>query len=389
MRELEVSLTSLNRFGETIAPNNGQIILVPFGIPGERVRVKIIRERRDLIIGELLDVIEPSPFRQKPICPLFGVCSGCNFQHIKYEKQVEVKTKILIEQLKRITGLEEPETYLAPFRKAEETFYYRNRADFSRNRENLLGSRRKEDKRFIPIFHCYLMHKRINEILTQIQGLPPKRKSHNVLVRYGVNTGSFLVQPPMATDKIPTGQEVFFEKVLGEGFQISASSFFQVNTKKTEEIVKIILGYIDEADRVVIDAYAGVGTFSLFLGKRGERVIAIEESYTAYQDALENLKEEKNVQFLLGKTEKILPEVKGEIDAIILDPPRIGCREEVLKTVAEKEIKKLIYVSCDPTSLAWNLKILMNQGYRLIEIHPIDMFPQTYHLETITLMKKD
>ncbi|MEN2985773.1 MAG: RsmD family RNA methyltransferase, partial [Thermodesulfovibrionaceae bacterium] len=168
-------------------------------------------------------------------------------------------------------------------------------------------------------------------------------------------------------------------------FVISDSSFFQVNTYQAENLVRKVLSYINKEDKTVIDAYAGVGTFTVFLAERVEKVIAIEESHSACKDAEINTRDFKNIKYICDKTEKVLQN-KFEAEVIVLDPPRVGCVKEVLDGIVKNKIKKIIYVSCEPSTLARDLRYLREKGYRLIELQPIDMFPQTYHIENIALM---
>ncbi|MGB9822602.1 23S rRNA (uracil(1939)-C(5))-methyltransferase RlmD [Thermodesulfovibrio sp.] len=387
MKEIEIHLTGIAHLGETIGKYDGKVVFVPYGIPGETVKAKIIKDEGDYLRAEIVDLVEPSFFREDPPCKLFGVCGGCSFQHVTYSYQIKLKEIVVMEQLKRIGGFENPEEFTLLTIKADYPYNYRNRADFSINRQKLLGFKMRASHKFIHVDYCHLMHQKINEILNVLQGKTPKRKTHNVTIRYGVNTGQWLVQPEMDTEEIETGQKNYTEKLLGHEFLISAPSFFQVNTYQAEKLIETVLKYIDGDDRVIIDAYAGVGTFTVFLAKKAKRVIAIEESRSACKDAQINIKNFDNIIYLCKKTEEALYEHSIDADAIVLDPPRVGCMKEVLEAISEKRIKKIIYVSCEPSTLARDLKYLGQKGYKLIEVQPVDMFPQTYHIENVALMK--
>ncbi|GAB5046817.1 class I SAM-dependent RNA methyltransferase [Thermodesulfovibrio sp. TK110] len=386
MKEIEIQLTGIAHLGEAIGKYDGKVVFVPYGIPGETVRVKIIKDEGDYLKAEIVDVVTPSFFREEPLCKLFGVCGGCSFQHVAYSYQIKLKEIVVMEQLKRIGGFENPEEFTLLTIKAESFYNYRNRADFSINTQRLLGFKMRASHKFIHVDYCYLMHQKINEILGVLQGKTPRRKTHNVTIRYGVNTGKWLVQPEMDTEEIETGQKNYTEKLLGHEFIISAPSFFQVNTYQAEKLIETVLNYINKDDRVIIDAYAGVGTFTVFLAKKAEKVIAIEESRSAWKDAQINIKNFDNIIYLCKKTEEALYEHSIVADAIVLDPPRAGCMKEVLEAIAEKRIKKIIYVSCEPSTFARDLKYLKEKGYKLIEVQPVDMFPQTYHIENVALM---
>jgi len=386
MNEIEIHLTGIAHLGEAIGKHDGKVVFVPYGIPGETVKARIIRDEGDYLRAEIVELLEPSFFRENPPCRLFGICGGCSFQHVAYSYQIKLKEIVVMEQLKRIGGFENPEEFTQLTIKADSPYYYRNRADFSINAQRLLGFKRRGSHRFIHVEHCYIMHQKINEILAILQGKAPKRKTHNITVRYGANTGQWLVQPEMDVTEIETGQKFYTEKLLGKEFTISAPSFFQVNTYQAEKLIQTVLKYITREDRTVIDAYAGVGTFTVFLAEKVERVIAIEESRSAFKDAQINIKNFDNITYLCKKTEEALSESGIKADAIVLDPPRVGCMKEVLEMIAASGIKKVIYVSCEPSTLARDLKYLKERGYKLIELQPVDMFPQTYHIENVALM---
>lgn len=386
MREAEITITGIAHLGEGIGKHEGKIVFIPFTVPGETVKVEITEDEGDYLRATILDIIEPSEFRVIPNCKIFGKCGGCSFQHIQYEYQTKLKEMVVIEQLKRIGGFENSENLVKPIVKAENPFNYRNRADFSINRKNLMGFKMRATHKFIYVENCSIMYDRINQILSVLQGKTPKRKTHNITVRYGINTDDYLVQPEMNTEELKTGQPYYTEKLLGKEFRISAPSFFQVNTFQASKLIQLVLNYMTEEDKTVIDAYAGVGTFTVFLAQKSERVIAIEESRSSYKDAQINLKDYANIEYLCMKTEEAL--FKDEIiaDVIVLDPPRVGVMKDVLEGIVNKKIRKIVYVSCEPSTLARDLKYLSDRGYTLVEVQPVDMFPQTYHIENVALM---
>lgn len=387
MKEIEITLTGIAHLGETFGKYEGKVVFVPFGILGETVKARIIKDEGDYYRAELTEIIEPSFFRETPPCKLFGICGGCSFQHISYSYQTKLKEIVVMEQLKRIGGFNNPEEFTELTIKAEKPFNYRNRADFSINRQKLLGFKMRQSHRFIHVDYCHIMHEEINKVLAILQGKTPQKKTHNITIRYGINTGSLLIQPEIETSEIKTGQKFYTEKLCGKEFIISAPSFFQVNTVQAEKLIQTVLSYISDEDRVIIDAYAGVGTFSVFLAEKAERVIAIEESRSAYKDALVNIKGFDNITYICEKTENALLELEPNAHIIILDPPRVGCTKEVIQAIVDKKIKKVIYVSCEPSTLARDLKLLKQNGYEVVSVQPVDMFPQTYHIENIAVMK--
>ncbi len=384
-KEIEVFLDSLKVNGEAKGYYEGKRVMIPYGIPGETVKARILEENKDSIKAEILSIIESSPFRVTPPCRYFGVCGGCSMQHISYDYQIELKRRLLLEIFKS-ENVEMGDNILRLGDKVMKPFRYRNRADFSINREGLLGFKMRGTHRFFHVEQCHIMHDEINRILNIINSKKPVRKSHNILVRYGINTGDYLVYPPYEGLDIDTGQRYYHERLLGKDFIINRSSFFQVNTTQAEVLIEIIMDYITSQDRIVIDAYAGVGTFSIFIAEKAKKVIAIEESKTAYNDALINIKGFDNIQCVCEKTEKVLREEKIEGDVIILDPPRTGCQKIVLDSIALKRIRKVIYVSCNFLTLLRDIKHLTGMGYRIQRIHFLDMFPETHHMENIAIL---
>ncbi len=385
MKEIEVYLDSLTINGEATGYHEGKRVIIPYGIPGETVRARILEENIDSIKAEISDIRDPSPYRITPPCRYFGVCGGCSLQHISYDYQMELKKGLLMELLKS-AGIEMRDDTLRFENRVVMPFKYRNRADFSVNRYGLPGFRMRGTHRFFHVEQCYIMHDEINSILNIINGRKPARKSHNVLLRYGINTGDYLVYPPYDGVDIDTGQEYYRERLLGKDFIISRSSFFQVNTAQAEVLVETVMDYITPEDRTVIDAYAGVGTFSIFIAEKVKRVIAIEESRSAYNDAIMNIKGFDNIQYVCEKTEKVLMEEEIGGDVIILDPPRTGCQRIVLDSVVSRRIRKVIYVSCNPLTLLRDMRHLLDRGYRLQGIHTLDMFPETHHIENIAIL---
>ncbi|MSQ33022.1 MAG: 23S rRNA (uracil(1939)-C(5))-methyltransferase RlmD, partial [Dehalococcoidia bacterium] len=267
-------------------------------------------------------------------------------------------------------------------------WYYRNHARFSVGRRGDIGFVGRNGRTFIPIERCLIMHPTINAVLAELQGHCPDVRQ--LSVRVGVSTGSLLVQPklPEGESSFPSGQRYHLEGLLGERFHISASSFFQVNTPQAEALAELVLEALAlQGDETVVDAYAGVGTFARLLAARVRQVIAIEEAASAAKDAMINLGALSNVRYLTGKTEAVLPGLSPPPDAVILDPPRAGCASEVVQALLELRPRRLAYVSCDPATLARDLRLLVDGGYALRMVQPVDMFPQTYHIECVATLE--
>ena len=253
-----------------------------------------------------------------------------------------------------------------------------------------LGFVNRHNRRFVAVEECLLMDSGINNALQQVQR--KTNETAQMSIRYGVNTNDFLIQPLLRSSslQIESGQKSYRESLGGRDFSISSSSFFQTNTDQAAKLSKLVCDGLElNGSELVVDAYAGVGMFAVILSERAGKVIAIEESKSAVKDAMENIKDIDNILMLRGKTEDILCTLTEFPDYIVLDPPRSGCHSEALSGVINLSPKKIAYVSCDLTSLARDLKVLCNEGYVLLNIQPIDMFPQTHHVECLTILDRN
>ena len=385
---LTITLTDIAHGGDAIGRDDGRVIFARYGIPGEKVEVQVLRQRRDYAQGRVTRVLDPSPHRTTPPCPYFGVCGGCQWQHIDYPYQLELKRKILKEQLERIGKIDDP--YVAPTLPSPDPWHYRNHARFSVDRKGNLGFIQGGDYRHLEIAYCHLMHPEINTTLAALQG--KCKGTRQITVRHGIETGDLLIQPSLDSlgIDIESGQDHYYDHLFGYRFKVSSPSFFQVNVRQAERMVGALRDRIaPTGDEVLVDAYGGVGTFALLLAPFFRKVFSIEEAPSAVEDARVNCAPFANIELLKGKTEEVLPELPERPDTVILDPPRVGCHERVLDALLKVYPRRLVYVSCDPATLARDLGILCRRGYTLKEVLPIDMFPQTYHIESIATLEAD
>jgi len=378
-----VKLEGFAHLGEAIGRLNGQVIFVAAGIPGEEVAVEVYQRKHDYLRGRLVEVITPSPDRVVPPCAYFGDCGGCQLQHIAYPRQLALKQAVVQEQLRRIGGF--LDVAVRPVLGMENPWGYRNHGRFSALYDGTLGFTRSGSRQLIPITYCHLMHPRINEALGALHG--HCRGLHNVSLRYGVHTDQLLVAPHVPTAPLPTGQHYYEEELLGRRFRIAAASFFQVNTLQAEALARLVIENLAlGGGETVVDAYCGVGTFGILLAARAGKVIGMEESAAALRDAVYNARGLANVAFQRGATERLLPALEERVDAVVLDPPRAGCWPKVLAALADRRPKRLVYVSCDSATLARDLRTLVASGFQLLEVQPIDMFPQTFHVENVATL---
>ncbi len=373
------------RWGDSVALLEGQPVFVFGAIEGEEVRVEVVKRRRQRVVARVVEVLAPSPHRVTPPCPYFGPCTGCQWQHIEYTHQLELKRRAVVQALEQSGGLADPP--VAPTLPSNQTFGYRNHARFTVDSKGRLGFVNRETRRFVEIDRCLIMHPAINQLLAQLQG--KCGETTQLSIRYGVNTGEFLIQPRLRSPQIdlPTGQTHYHERVGGHTFRIASPAFFQVNTQQVEVLVRVLReGLRLEGQGLLVDAYAGVGTFAVLLASYVQRVVAIEESPPAVEDARANAADLPNVQFILGRTEEVLGRLDQRPDAVVVDPPRKGCLPGALEALARLAPPRLAYVSCDPHTLARDLRSLVGGGFSLESVQPIDMFPQTHHVECVAIL---
>jgi 23S rRNA (uracil1939-C5)-methyltransferase len=390
----ELELVQMGPLGDTVAEFEGQTVNVFGGIEGERVIASIYRYRRrkkHIISAMVETVLRPSEHRVETPCEYYGPCSGCQWQHVSYQHQLELKQESIATQLREHPRLADVE--VSPALPAPEQFNYRNHARFTVRYGGQLGFSNRITRRFVRVDRCMLMGQPINDAITELQ--EKSGETSNLSIRVGANTGDTLIQPTFKNPEItlPSGQKHYRENLLGRDFKVASPSFFQVNTAQAENLVNLVRERLElTADATVVDAYAGVGVFAILLAPYVARAIAIEESHSAVNDARENAEGLDNVVFIEARTEDALGTLEEDAglsttpDAVILDPPRVGCHPGTLKALLELRPRRVAYVSCDPPSLARDLNILVEGGYCVDSVEPIDMFPQTYHIECVATL---
>lgn len=387
------------------------VLHVPAGLPGERVTIAVEppatppkKRRRHWKPYPrrvtIMEILQPSPHRGQARCPVFGICGGCQLQHLEYGAQLEWKREVVRGLLQEIGHFDDPP--LLATVPCDEPWHYRNHMRFSVTREGQPGLTARGTHRVLPLTNCPIAHEYINRALpvfaSQINPRP------QILVRCGSATAQMLIQPrqtdevveKLAVEGLEVCVETMEEQLRGETFRIRPSSFFQTNTAQAEKMAQMVLDGLfptkqagDEQPSTVLDAYCGVGTFALMLARRAGRVIAIEESASSIKDARWNLREVENVEIIQGKVEDLLPTLAERLDGLVIDPPRAGCQRAVLDALASNPVKRLVYVSCDPSTLARDLDILCHEypTYRLRSVQPLDMFPQTAHIESVAVLE--
>ena len=404
---IDLQLVKLTYGGDAMGRlEDGRAIFVPFGLPGERVRVRLTEEKRNFARGEIVEVLDASPQRINPRCKHFGVCGGCHYQHLPYQEQLDAKTEILRDQLRRIGKIENPPVQaMVPSPKA---WNYRNHVQFHLTEEGKLGYVRAQVPAVFAIEECHLPEAFLNGIWPQLE-FEPATDIERVSLRAGRDDDSMLVlesnSPEFPALEIEAGISVthLFEdntvvvagndhiliSVLGRDFRVSAASFFQVNTAMAEKMVNRLIANLPiTQSSVVLDVYCGAGLFSAFLAPRCERLIGIESSASACDDFTFNLDEFDNVELYEGLAEDVIPYLEMKPDMVLVDPPRAGLEKQVVDGILKMNPQWIAYVSCDPSTLGRDGARLIRGGYRLQDVMPFDLFPQTFHIESISVFER-
>lgn len=405
----DIELTTLIYGGEALGRlPDGRAVFVPFALPGELVRLRLVEDKRNYARAELLEVLTPSKQRIQPRCKHYGICGGCHYQHMPYADQLDAKRDILRDQLERIGKMSNPP--VQPTVPSPQPYNYRNHVQFHLTQEGQLGYYEAQVQRVFAIQECHLPEEPLNAVWPQLEfdSIPE-------LERIGLRLGAELdiqlilessdLQPPdFSVEELPisavhlsqagalvlAGSEQIVIEVLERSFQVSAGSFFQVNTAMAAAMIHHLLEHLAEHvtlqvdSSVVLDVYCGVGLFSAFLAPLVSRLVGVESSASAVEDFVVNLDEFENVEIYEAPAEKALPQLTLNPDVILVDPPRAGLEKAVLDSILNYFPKLLVYVSCDPATLARDARRLRKGGYRMQEITPFDLFPQTFHIESMS-----
>ena len=449
-QELELAITALGNEGEGIGhTENGYTVFVKDALPGDQIRTKLMKCKKQYAFGRLMEILSPSADRVEPRCKKARVCGGCQIQELSYEKQLAFKEDKVRNNLIRIGGIENPP--MEPIIGMEDPWRYRNKAQFpvGRNKEGriIAGFYAGRTHAIIPVEHndC-LLGKEVNAQILDIvishmeqYDIEPYDEAtgtglvRHVLIRCGFTSRQIMVCLVLNGRKLP-GEEALADRlmeipgmtsimvnvnmentnvILGDqvrtvrgqsyitdsigdvAFQISPLSFYQVNPVQTEKLYSKTLEYAGlTGEETVWDMYCGIGTISLFLAKKAKKVYGVEIVPDAIEDARRNAKLNgiENAEFFVGKSEDVLPEQyeKHQIkaDVIVVDPPRKGCDRAVLDTMLKMQPKRIVYVSCDSATLARDVKLLTEGGYHLDRAVAVDQFCHSSHVETVVLLSK-
>jgi len=448
---VELRVDNIAFGGQGVAHLDGFVLFVRGAVPGDRINAQVVRKKKDYAEAKMTEVLEPSPDRILPPCPYHGFCGGCQWQHVKYERQLEYKRNHVEEAVSRIGGLSGiPVREVIP---SERRFAYRNKMEFSfSDRRWLLPEemdRGEKDNGFalglhvpgtfnkvIDVAACLLQQDIGNQILCKVKeyvrdsGVPVYGlKSHQgfwrfLSLRHSTYFDEWMVNLVTSEEKrdvlkplsevlaagfrniktivnningrkasiafgeresVLSGDGTIQDRIGPFSFQISANSFFQTNSLGAEILYRKVIDYAAlEGSETVLDLYSGTGTISIFLSSHAGQVVGMEIGNSAILDAERNCSDNnvQNCRFISGDVRETLSNLEMKPDVLIIDPPRAGMHQDVLSRVMAMATKKVVYVSCNPATLARDLG-LMYQDYDIVEIQPVDMFPHTFHVESV------
>ncbi len=438
-QDYEVDIIDMGFEGEGITKIEGYTTFVKGALKGEKAKIKMVKVNKDYGFGKLLEVTKPSDCREKPMCENFNRCGGCNLQHMTYEAQLDLKTQMVKNTIRKSLGYEPNVNEIIGM---GIPYNYRNKSQYPVS-NGKIGFYADRSHDIIENKECVIQNKEIDKVakyafeLTQKYHVScynektQKGTLRHIVIRIGVNTGEIMItfitnrsefknkeniisdlikKHPNVVSVIQNvnsentnvifgdetitlyGKDYIVDRLGDYKFKISPLSFYQVNPVQTEVLYNVAKQYADLiGEEVVFDLYSGIGTISIFVAENAKKVYGVEVVEPAVEDAKENaeMNEIRNVEFLAGEAEKVVPEMYKQgvkADVVFVDPPRKGCDEKLLNTIIEMQAKKVVYISCNPATLARDLKTLTENGYEIKEVQPVDMFPQTCHVETIALL---
>ncbi|TYS08624.1 23S rRNA (uracil(1939)-C(5))-methyltransferase RlmD [Bacillus subtilis] len=443
----DVTFEDLTHEGAGVAKVQGFPIFVPNALPEEKAQIKVTRVKKGFAFGRLIEMKEESPHRTDAPCPIYKQCGGCQLQHMTYEGQLLFKQKQVKDVLERIGKLDLSNVTVHPTLGMEDPWNYRNKAQVpvgEREGGLVAGFYQQRSHDIIDMSACLIQQSKNDEAVQAVKDICTNYgvKAYNeerhkgwlrhIMVRYGVVTGEMMIVFITRTNDFPHkakiieditaqfphvksivqninpnktnvifgnetnviwGEEYIYDLIGDVKFAISARSFYQVNPEQTKVLYDKALEYAElKGEETVIDAYCGIGTISLFLAKQAKKVYGVEIVPEAIEDAKRNaeLNGITNAEFAVGEAETVIPKWYEDgitADTLVVDPPRKGCDEALLRTIVEMKPKRVVYVSCNPGTLARDLRVLEDGGYMTLEVQPVDMFPHTNHVECVALIK--
>jgi len=441
----EIQIERLGTSGEGVGRYENFTVFVPQALPNERVLTVIEEVKKTYARGRIHKILQESPNRTTPLCEIYDECGGCQLQHLSYEAQLCAKRAQVMEALAHIGKL--PQIPVNETLRADDPWNYRNKMQFPiglhKNRL-VVGCFAQGSHRIINTENCHIQHNANNELANAVREIAEKlhipvynEDTHKGILRHIVGrvgrSNDLMAIIVTATKQLPRakdfvrmmrerlpnlvsvhqniqtyrnnvimgrdtqllwGRSTIIDSLGRLNFHISPRSFFQVNTRQAERLYEQALAYADlHGTETVIDAYCGTGTITLFLAQKARKVYGIEIVQPAILDARKNARDNhvKNAEFIVGDATAVMPALYKQgirPDVVVVDPPRAGCTETVLRTFANMKPQRIVYVSCNPATLARDLAILKDLGYITQEVQPVDLFPQTSHVENVALLMR-
>jgi 23S rRNA (uracil1939-C5)-methyltransferase len=389
-------ISKLDNQGRGISYYNNKIIFIPNSLPNEEVEVEITKENSKYYEGKVINIIKPSLNRVLPKCPYINDCGGCTFMHLNYTDQIEYKRNVVKDILKKYCGIDENVKII----ESNKDLFYRNKVELKIHR-NTYSYYNNSSHDYCDIAKCLLANNTINEIIDYhsfmniYDGSITIRTNYNndLLLVIETSKFEFFNDPPenvvgvVVNGKTVYGNNYFFDYIGEYKFKVSYDSFFQINNYIANEIFKILNNNL--SGNTLLDLYCGSGVMGISLKDKFNKIIGIEKVKNAIKDANDNavLNKVKNYKYYAGDTSEILPTINDEIDTVIIDPPRSGLNDKTLNDILIINPDKIGYVSCNPITLARDLNIL-KERYNITKIYALDMFPNTYHVETVMILEK-
>jgi 23S rRNA (uracil1939-C5)-methyltransferase len=406
---IELTLEAMAHGGSALGRHEGRVVFVPYTIPGERVRARITDDKERYAHAEPVEILDPSPDRVEPPCPHFGPgkCGGCHLQHAAYDRQLEMKRRVVVDQLERIGKVKG--TTVHPTIPSPSPWAYRSHAAFHARPDGRLGYYSDDASTIVPIVECHIIRPALMDLFTQLD-LEGVETVERVKLQVGADPADRMIVLSTSDDLAPEievdfpvsvnlllsdnepvnliGSPQVTYRVFDRAFQVTAGGFFQANVPVAEALIEQVLLRLDlQGDETVLDLYSGVGLFTAFIAERAGLVVSVESYPPAVTDADANLSDLDNVEIVEGPVEGVIADLAGPFNAVVVDPPRTGLSNEAIDELARLDAPRIVYVSCDPATLARDARKLAGHGYRLIDVQPADMFPQTYHVEAVALLE--
>jgi 23S rRNA (uracil1939-C5)-methyltransferase len=386
-QQIELAPHAMSYRGTAVARLNGQAVFVSGALPGEAVVAEVQREHRDYLEAQVVEVCTPSPARVAPRCGHFADAGSCEWEFIEYDEQLRLKDEILAGQLRRIGHFEDlPQR---PAQPSPSAWGYRNHARFAVDAAGDPCYLRRGSQIPVYVEGCAVLAEPINAIVGRVAGRLAGLSS--LELRCGINSGELLIAPSLKGRglDLDSGQASYHETLLDRRFRVSAGSFFQVNTQAAALLATLLIDSLAlDGSELVADCYAGVGTFACLLAPHAKAVLAIESEVCAVEDGRLNAGFLENVRFRKGVVEQILPHLAPAPSVVVLDPPRAGVGRATIRALIEGHPGRVAYCSCDPATLARDLRLLVDGGFELESVQLVDMFPQTPHIEALAMLRR-